>query len=133
MTLPNGEALPKVRVLVVEDDEEIRASLIAALEEFDNCTIDVAPNGRVGLEKLRLSRPDILLLDLMMPEVDGYQVLRELRSLGPGERPGRTIVLSAHVDGSNTRQLTMLGADACVQKPFTVAELFAALNLPKSR
>ena len=67
------------RVLVVEDDEIMRAVIRQALER-EGWSVVQAENGRVALERLAEARPDAIVLDLMMPEIDGFEFLAELRS-----------------------------------------------------
>ncbi|HTG43293.1 MAG TPA: response regulator, partial [Verrucomicrobiae bacterium] len=66
------------RILVIEDEPEMRRNLatILRLEKFD---VSQAENGRVGLELAKKERPDVILCDVMMPELDGHQVLQALR------------------------------------------------------
>ena len=74
---------PAGRVLVIEDDEATRAVMHQILSR-DGWTIDEADNGRVGLERLAAAAPDVIVLDLMMPEMDGFEFLAELRSRPDG-------------------------------------------------
>jgi len=66
-------------VLVVEDDEATRSIMKKSLSR-QGCSVEEAENGQVGLEKLGSFRPDVILLDLMMPEMDGFGFLSELRA-----------------------------------------------------
>ena len=65
-------------VLIVEDDPETREMLRRVLEK-QGCTVNEAENGKVGLDRVEQSTPDLILLDLMMPEMDGFQFLEVLR------------------------------------------------------
>jgi CheY-like chemotaxis protein len=84
---------PGAPVLVVEDDEATRATLRRALEK-DGWEVAEAENGRVGLTRLDSSRPDLVLLDLMMPEMDGFEFLEALRSR-PAESCPPVVVITA--------------------------------------
>ena len=79
-------------------------------------------NGEQALKILRERKFEFLLLDLMMPKVDGYEVLKELRT-GTYERPGKIIVMSAHAKPAELDGLMALGADAFMPKPFTLTDL----------
>ena len=70
---------PGARVLVVEDDDATRAILRDMLER-EGCTVDVAENGLVALERVAKAKPDIILLDLLMPKMDGFEFLAALRA-----------------------------------------------------
>jgi CheY-like chemotaxis protein len=73
-----GIAVAGRRVLVVDDDDVMRRGISQALEK-DGWKVSEAGNGRVGLERLAESLPDVIVLDLMMPEIDGFGFLEELR------------------------------------------------------
>ena len=68
------------RILVVEDDETTR-TMLRRLLVGEGCLVSEAANGRLGLERLADGRPDLILLDLMMPEMDGFEFLAEIREL----------------------------------------------------
>ena len=80
-------------MLVVEDDAETRTAVVAMLEELGVTDIETANDGEQALEALRVRKFGTILLDLMMPRVDGYEVLRALRS-GTHLRPDKVIVMS---------------------------------------
>jgi CheY-like chemotaxis protein len=74
---------PSGHVLIIEDDPETRARLQQILAR-DGWTVDEAENGRVGLERMAAAIPDVIVLDLMMPEMDGFEFVAELRSRADG-------------------------------------------------
>ena len=106
----------KQRILIVDDDRMIR-TLVKLLLERDGYIVLQAENGREGIDMTRLERPDLVITDLMMPDVDGYQVLTALReeaslSMLP------VIVLTAETGGTVERTVLDLGADDYLVKPF---------------
>ena len=105
---------PGARVLVVEDDEATRAMVRRTLERAGWTVID-AENGRVGLERLREHSPRIVLLDLMMPEMDGFEFLEALRA-EPAPQPVSIIVITAKVLTEDDRRRLNGGVEAIVQK-----------------
>lgn len=109
-------------VLVVEDDPSTRDAVVAMLEELDVTEIETANDGEQALKMLEHRKFGTLLLDLMMPKVDGYEVLRALRS-GTHIRPDRVIVMSAHILPAELDGLMELGADALMPKPFSMSTL----------
>ena len=109
-------------MLVVEDDAETRNAVVAMLEELGVTDIETANDGEQALEALRVRKFGIILLDLMMPKVDGYEVLRALR-VGTHLRPDRVIVMSAHARPAELDGLLDLGADLIMAKPFTLTDL----------
>jgi DNA-binding NtrC family response regulator len=115
------------RILVVDDDPGIRRSLSRVLERRGH-QLQVAPDGRQGLRLWREGGADVVLLDIHMPEVDGIEVLVQLRGLAP-ELP--VIVMSG---GDQTRRLDLLGdahllgAWALLRKPFTLDEVIEVVE-----
>ncbi len=105
----------KKRVLIVDDDRTIR-TLVKLLLEREGYTVLQAENGREGIDMTRLERPDLVITDLTMPEVDGYQVIQAVRaeaalSMLP------IMVLTAETDASVERAVLDLGADDYLIKP----------------
>ena len=116
-------------VLVVEDDPWIR-SLIADLLSSEGYNILQAPDGRVGLEVAQREDPDVILLDLAMPEKSGLDVLHDLKSSKPTQDIP-VIVVSAYamlMMGSDARR-----ADGVSQKPFDLADLLAQVQQAAAR
>lgn len=109
-------------MLIAEDDAATRDAVVAMLEELGITDVVTVFNGEQALEALRERKFEFLLLDLMMPKLDGYEVLKELRT-GAYERPGKIIVMSAHAQPAELDGLMALGADAFMPKPFTLTDL----------
>src|ERR1700675_2767164 len=86
-----------------------------------------ARNGLAGLQVLREHRPQLMLLDIIMPVMDGWSVLEALRELEDHERP-RVVVVSARASSRDRQKAKELGADAFVAKPFNVDELLSVLK-----
>ena len=114
-------------MLVVEDDSATRDAVVAMLEELGVTEIETANDGEQALEALERRKFGTLILDLMMPRVDGYEVLRALRN-GTHQRPDRVIVMSAHVNPADLDGLIALGADVLMPKPFTLTDLETAIS-----
>jgi DNA-binding response OmpR family regulator len=110
------------RALVVDDDEAI-ASMLAELLAEHGFAADSATGGRAALLKMQAEPPDLLVLDLRMPEMDGRALLAEVRRSGFAPR---VVLLSA--DGDVARAAEELGADAFVEKPFAPEGLLAAIR-----
>ncbi|MBW4647202.1 MAG: EAL domain-containing protein [Kastovskya adunca ATA6-11-RM4] len=113
------------KILVIEDEAEVRDNIQEILELEDFETI-VAPNGRIGVTLAKAQVPDLIICDVMMPELDGYGVLKELRQDAiTATIP--LIFLTAKAENSDLRQGMTLGADDYLTKPFTLAELRRAI------
>ena len=111
------------RVLVVDDDEDIR-TLVRELLERAGYTVDEAENGRAALRKLFTSAPALVILDVTMPDMDGYQTLERIRDLS--DVP--VIMLTARTQELEKVRGLSAGADDYVAKPFGRQELLARVQ-----
>lgn len=109
------------RVLVVDDEPNIVMSLEFLMRRA-GFAVDVARNGREALEALNGPPPDLLLLDVMMPEFDGYEVCERVRSRPEWNRT-KIIMLTARGRDVERERGLALGADAYVTKPFSTRDL----------
>jgi len=114
-----------LKILVIEDDELIRETLLQLLESHNYRAI-VAENGRFGVQMALSEIPDVILCDVQMPELDGYDVLRTLRQNSLAATIP-FIFLTAQSDKTDFRRGMELGADDYLTKPFTKAELLGAI------
>jgi len=113
-----------MRILVVDDDRAVRESLRRSLS-FNGYSVDLATDGQDALEQVAASRPDAMVLDVMMPRVDGLEVCRRLRSTGD-DLP--ILVLTARDSVSERVAGLDAGADDYLPKPFALEELLARLR-----
>ncbi len=113
------------KVLIIEDEEAVRENILDLLEAEDFETI-AAANGRIGIHLAISEIPDLILCDMMMPEIDGYGVLTALRQ-DPSTATIPFIFLTAKSAKSDFRQGMDMGADDYITKPFTRAELLSAI------
>jgi two-component system, OmpR family, response regulator MprA len=117
------------RVLVVEDTPEI-ARLVQKGLILDGFQVEIAPDGRTALAAVRDRTPDVIVLDLMLPDIDGLEICRRVRSTeeATGSRPTPIIMLTA-LDAVRDRVAGLnAGADDYLNKPFAHAELSARIR-----
>jgi signal transduction histidine kinase len=119
------------KVLVIEDEELVRSNIAEVLQE-EGFYILEADDGLVGVQLAKAHLPDLIVCDIMMPHLDGYGVLLELRS-DPTTTNIPFIFLTARGERSYMRQGMELGADDYMTKPFTPQELVAAVNARLAR
>jgi DNA-binding response OmpR family regulator len=112
------------RILILEDNEDLALGLRRSLET-EGYEVEVVADGRTGLDRVRRSRPDLLVLDLMLPGIDGFQVLHTLRDDG-FEIP--VLILSARGEEIDKVRGFRLGADNYAVKPIGVEELLARVE-----
>ncbi|MEH2126370.1 ATP-binding protein [Nostoc sp.] len=116
----------KRQLLVVDDRWENRSVLVSLLEPLGFAVIAVS-NGREGLDKAQEIHPDLIITDLMMPEMDGYEMLRQLRQI-PELQNVPAIASSASVFESNQNESIAAGADAFLPKPVEAPALLKLLE-----
>jgi DNA-binding NarL/FixJ family response regulator len=114
------------RILVIEDEPQTRENLVTILE-MEGYQPLTASDGRAGLEAAKRELPDLVLCDVMMPEMDGYAVLEGLRA-HPETISIPFIFLTAKGDRKDLRAGMNLGADDYLSKPVTTAELLDAIG-----
>ena len=111
------------RILLVEDDETIRRLVLFALHQ-DGLDVEVAADGTSALIAFERCRPDLVVLDLLLPDIDGFEVCRRMRLLGPTP----ILVLTALVHEDNVVRGFELGADDYLTKPFSVRVFLARVE-----
>jgi DNA-binding response OmpR family regulator len=115
------------RVLIIEDDPDIALSLRYALEREGDFSVAVAPDGESGLQEVERSPPDLVVLDLNLPGLDGTEVCRRLRRRGlTAAIP--VIMLTARVDEADVLSGLEIGADDYITKPFSIQEVIARIR-----
>jgi len=112
------------RVLVIEDNADLAYGVRNNLE-IEGYEVDVAVDGVDGLERARGGSPDVIILDLMLPGMDGFRVLKTLRAEG---RAMPILILTARGEEADKVRGLRLGADDYVTKPFGVLELLARVE-----
>ena len=115
---------PPARILVVDDEENITFLLQTALKHF-GYEVQVAGDGRTALQCVRSDRPDLVLLDVMLPDVDGFEVCRRLRGDG-FDIP--VLFLTARDGAAEAVRGLTLGGDDYVTKPFSLEEVVARVQ-----
>ena len=112
-------------ILVVEDDPHV-VTLLRELLRAEGHEVEVATDGLTGLLKLRSAAVDAVLLDVMMPDVDGTRLLRQLLEENDGQLPVPVLVVTGSPEGARTCR-DLLGDDQVLEKPFSPAALLARL------
>ena len=121
---PGAPAGPRKRILVVEDEPDIARGLRDALE-FEGFDVNTVGTGREGIELVRSDTPDLVILDLMLPDLNGFVVCEQVRQSFP-TLP--IIMLTARSQEADKIRGLEVGADDYVTKPFSVGELVARIG-----
>jgi len=118
------------RVVLVVDDESITRDVVGAMLELEDVDVHVAHDGPTALEKAREVQPDVVLLDVMMPGLDGVEVCRAL-SAAP-DAP-RIVMLTGLSDADSRRAAVEAGASGYLVKPFSAVDLYEVVDGERAR
>ncbi|HPE26844.1 response regulator transcription factor [Albidovulum sp.] len=116
-----ADSATKPRVLVVEDEDNIAIALDYLLTR-EGYSHDRVANGADAMPRIRSDRPDVVLLDVMLPEVSGYEICQDIR-LDPDLRGVKILMMTARGSAMERRKGLALGADGFIAKPFELKEL----------
>lgn len=115
------------KILVIEDEKNIRQTIKDILE-LQNFQVEVAENGLIGVAKALQFKPNLIICDVMMPEMDGFETLKNIRSIKEiASTP--FVFLTAKAEKSDFREGMNLGADDFLNKPFNAKELIEVIGL----
>ena len=123
---PGGSG--KLKIVVVEDDRVTLKLIRGILLQQDKYLVTCASDGKEGLELIAKEKPSLVITDIMMPEVDGLSLLRELRKQ-PETQSLPVILLTVKDSGEDIKEGYRRGADYYMTKPFTKAQLLRGVNL----
>lgn len=115
-----------ITILVVEDDEPIR-QILSDILEINGFSVLQASDGEAGLKAAAQARPNLILTDIGMPGLDGFEMIKRLRA-DPVLRHTRVIVISALAERNQIRRGMEVGADDYIPKPFTEDEVIKAIQ-----
>src|SRR6266852_6368483 len=116
--------VPTARILVIDDDPAVVDTLVTLLGE-EGYGVSSAVTSDEGLKLFILSHPDLVLLDIALPGMNGIEMLKRIRSIAPTAR----VVMVSGVDPTRAREALEVGALACVDKPFDLATLKAIVAM----
>lgn len=116
------EPAPRRKVLVVDDDPNIAEVIVRSLSHTHRYELACAADGfEAGLQVVKF-RPDLIILDLMMPQLDGFKVCQKIRA-APETRDIRILVITGYATEENVQKVLEAGADCCLAKPFAMRTL----------
>ncbi len=119
---PLEEESSRKRLLIVDDDPSIVQTLSKFFGKTGEYELATAADGFEAGVQIASFRPDLVILDLMMPHLDGFEVCRKIKSASE-TRNTRVLVVTGYATGDNLQKALECGADCCVAKPFRMGEL----------
>ena len=118
--------MAKTRILIMEDDDDTQG-MVRFLLEYKGYEVLVAKDGKHGLEIAHHDKPDLILLDLAMPEMDGWSVAHQLKG-DPETKTIPVIAVTAYTMSSDRRMALNAGCDGFIGKPMNVPEFIAEIE-----
>ena len=118
--------MAKTKILIMEDDDDTQG-MVRFLLEYKGYTVLVAKDGKHGLEIAHNEKPDLILLDLAMPEMDGWSVAHRLKD-DPATKKIPVIAVTAYTMSSDRRMALNAGCDGFIGKPMNVPEFIAEVE-----
>ena len=115
------------KILIVEDEEDVIELLSAMLNNLEDCGVIYARDGEEALRIAQLNNPDIILLDILLPKLNGYQVCKLIKS-EPAMSHTKILMLSGMAQNSDRRKAWEAGADGYISKPFSSTALVAKVE-----
>lgn len=113
------------KVLVVDDAIFMRQALKLILEKNGFTVVGEAENGRIAIQKYKELTPDLVTMDITMPEVDGIEAVKAIKEINPGSK---IVMISALGQESHIREAIMVGASGFIVKPFKEESIIKALG-----
>ncbi len=110
------------RILIIDDEYDIRAVAQLTLKTVGGWDVSIAASGAEGLRQAADEQPDVILLDVMMPDMDGIETFRELQA-NPATESIPVIFMTAKVQAAEQRRFTELGVAGIITKPFKAMKL----------
>ena len=120
--------MPKIKVLIADDEESLRVLLRAVVSSDDRFEIQEAVDGDDALIKIKQGKPDILILDVMMPGQSGFEVCEAIKE-DDKLKDIKVIILTAKGQASDKEWANSVGADYFLSKPFSPLELLELLTV----
>lgn len=117
----------KTKILIADDEESLRTLLKAIISSEDNFTLEEAVDGDDALEKIKQTKPKIVLLDVMMPGQSGFEVCEKIKNTD-GLKDIVVVILTAKGQDTDREWATNVGADHFLTKPFSPIELLGLLK-----
>jgi CheY-like chemotaxis protein len=111
-------------ILIVED-EKLVAETLSDILELLGYNVTITSNGEEGLKKFKKEKFDLIITDIHMPKLDGFQLVKKIRA---SDKEIPILALSGFIDSEHIQKILDMGADGYIEKPFTIAKIKSALK-----
>jgi len=123
----NNQVERSQSILIIDDNEQI-TKMISSFLDMSNHECTVVNDGKEGLELIKTKQFDSIILDLAMPEFDGYEILESLKREDPSLLKKIIILTASNIPIETIRQFKELGIASCLQKPVDIDQLLSKIN-----
>ena len=127
MSSPDNQNESRLNVLIIDDNEQI-TKMISSFLDMSNHECTVVNDGREAVELIKTHQYDSIVLDLAMPECDGYEILDTLQKEDPSELSKIIILTASNVPIETVRKFKELGISSCLQKPVDIDQLLSKIT-----
>ena len=117
----------RLNILIIDDNEQI-TKMISSFLDMSNHECTVVNEGKEGLELIKTNQYDSIILDLAMPEFDGYTILDTLKKEDPSQLPKIIILTASNIPIDTVRKFKELGIASCLQKPVDIDQLLSKIT-----
>ncbi len=124
---PNNQDESRLNVLIIDDNEQI-TKMISSFLDMSNHDCTVVNDGKEGLELIKTKQYDSIVLDLAMPEFDGYEILDTVQREDPSQLSKIIILTASSVPIETIRKFKELGVSSCLQKPVDIDQLLSRIT-----
>jgi len=124
---PSSQSEKSLNILIIDDNEQI-TKMISSFLDMSNHECTVINDGKEGLESIKTNQYDSIILDLAMPEYDGYKILETLNKEDPRQLHKIIILTASNIPIDTIRRFKELGIASCLQKPVDIDQLLAKIT-----
>jgi len=123
----SNQSESRLNVLIIDDNDQI-TKMISSFLDLSNHDCTIVNDGKDGLEQIKTKQYDSIVLDLAMPEFDGYEILDTLKNEDPSQIPKIIILTASSVSLETVKKFKELGVSSCLQKPVDIDQLLSKIT-----
>jgi len=123
----NNQSESRLNVLIIDDNEQI-TKMISSFLDLSNHDCTIVNDGKDGLELIKTKQYDSIVLDLAMPEFDGYEILDTLKNEDPSQISKIIILTASNIPLETVKKFKELGVSSCLQKPVDIDQLLSKIT-----
>ena len=126
-SMSNDQAESRLNVLIIDDNEQI-TKMVSSFLDMSNHECTIVNDGKDGLDLIKTNKYDSIVLDLAMPEFDGYEILDTLKNEDPSQISKIIILTASSISLETVKKFKELGVSSCLQKPVDIDQLLSKIT-----